>query len=79
VLQPGFGNDTVAGFDPASYGSGGQNRIDVSAYGFDKDSFGTDILVLTIGDDTVIKIGADTLTLLSVNAQTIDRNDFIFS
>lgn len=79
VLQPGFGNDTVVGFDAVSSGSGGQNRIDVSAYGLDQDSFGTDILVLTIGDDTVIRIGTDSLTLLSVNAQTIDRNDFIFS
>lgn len=79
VLQPGFGNDFVEGFDSDSSGQGGQNRIDVSAYGFDNHSIGTDILILAMGDDTVITIGSDTLTLLSVNAQTIDRNDFIFS
>jgi hypothetical protein len=79
VLQPGFGNDTVAGFDAVSSGSGGQNRIDVSAYGLDEGSFGTDILVLAVGDHAVIRVGEDTLTLLAVDARTIDRNDFIFS
>lgn len=79
VLQPGFGNDTVLGFDSDARGSGGQNLIDVSSYGFNEDAFGTDILILALGDHTTITIGSDTLTLLSVNAHTIDRNDFILS
>ncbi|MGQ0674410.1 MAG: peroxidase family protein [Hyphomicrobium sp.] len=79
ILKPGFGNDTVVGFDSSSSASGSQNLIDVSAYGFQADSIGNDIVILSIGNDTLISIGNDSLTLLSVNAQSIDRNDFIFS
>lgn len=79
VLQAGFGNDTVIGFDADSSGSSGHDVIDVSAYLFTADSFGREILILAMGDDTTIQIGTDTLTLLSVNSGKIDRNDFIFS
>lgn len=79
VLQSGFGNDYVAGFDGDSSGQGSQDLIDVSSYGFNSDAIGFDIQILGIGSDTVITIGSDTLTLLNVASDTIDRNDFIFS
>jgi Ca2+-binding RTX toxin-like protein len=79
VLRPGFGNDVVSGFDTNSRGQGGHDRIDVSAYGFSADSFGVDILLIYDGDSTVVKIGADSVKLVLVDAHTMDRQDFIFS
>ncbi len=79
VLRPGFGNDVVVGFDTISQDSGGRDRIDVSAYGFSSDSFGVDILLIYDGDSTLIQIGSDSVKLFFVDANAIDRQDFIFS
>lgn len=79
VLRPGFGNDVVIGFDTSSSGPGGHDRLDVSAYGFNADSLGVDILLIYDGEATTITIGADSVKLLLVDIKTLDRNDFIFS
>jgi Ca2+-binding RTX toxin-like protein len=78
-LRPGFGNDVVIGFDSSSQGSGGQDRIDVSAYGFTSDAFGSGIILLYDGEATVVQIGNDSLRLMLVNLETMDTNDFIFA
>ena len=79
VLREGFGHDMVIDFDANSSGSGGRDRIDVSAYlTFDKDSIGTDILISAIGSSTVVMIGADTLTLVGIDPREIDAGNFIF-
>lgn len=79
ILRPGFGNDVVIGFDTESSGSEGRDRIDVSAYGFNESSLGVDILLIYDGESTLVKIGADSVKLVLVDAHTMDRQDFIFS
>ncbi len=78
-LRPGFGNDVVIGFDSQSSGPGGQDRIDVSAYGFAEDAFGSAILLIYDGEATIVQIGGDSLRLMLTDLETMDRNDFIFS
>jgi RTX calcium-binding nonapeptide repeat (4 copies)/Animal haem peroxidase len=79
VLKPGFGNDVVAGFD-ANDCSDGHDRLDVSAYGsLSADSIGTDIQITAAGPHTIITINEDAITLLDVHANTIGKDDFIFS
>jgi Ca2+-binding RTX toxin-like protein len=77
LIRPGFGNDVVDGFE--THGLEGFDHIDVSAYGFGEASLGADLLILTLGDNTVISIGSDTLTLLHTKADAMDKGDFIFS
>ncbi len=79
VLRPGFGNDTIIGFDAESSGYGRGDQIDVSAYRFTPDALGTDILLVYDGDATVVKIGADSLRLVLVDVSSVGKNDFIFS
>ena len=79
VLRQGFGNDVVIGFDTNSSGQGAHDRIDVSSYGFHEDAFGVDILLIYDGDSTTLRIGADSVKLVLVDVNTMDRHDFIFS
>ncbi len=76
VLQPGFGNDVVEGF--GGHGKDGFDMIDVTAYHFQDFMLGTDILVLSLGDDTVLTIGTDTLTLLNTKSGDVSSSDFIY-
>jgi len=76
VLQPGFGNDVVEGF--GGHGKDGFDLIDVTAYHFQDFMLGTDILVLSLGDDTVLTIGTDTLTLLNTKTGDVSSSDFIY-
>ena len=78
VLRPGFGNDIVVGFDPND--TVGHDRLDVSAYAsLTADSIGTDIRITSCGPHTIITINEDSITLLDVSANTIGKDDFIFS
>jgi len=80
VLKPGFGNDVVSGFDANQCGSQGHDRLDVSAYtSLTPDSIGTEIQIIGTGPHTIITINGDSITLLDVNANTIGKDDFIFS
>lgn len=76
VLKSGFGHDVVSGFGVS--GSDGADLIDVSAYHFTDAALGSDIILLTVGDDTVVQIGADTLTLLHTKTAEVTKSDFIF-
>ena len=79
VLRQGFGNDIVIGFDPNSRGFSGSDRIDVSSYGYTADSLGVDILLIYDGESTTVRIGSDSVKLVLVDINTMDRHDFIFS
>ena len=71
VFAAGFGNDTIAGFDANP--AGGQDLLDVSAYGF-ADAAALNAAVTIVvgqfdglgGNDTRVTIGLDTITLLEV-------------
>ena len=73
VFAPGFGNDTVTGFDANA--TGGQDLLDFTAY----NGLAT-IEIDDVGANTLITIGSDTITLLGVNgvgANVITNQDFI--
>ncbi len=84
VLRAGYGADTVsAGFDADA--AGGQDLIDVSAYGLTAANVGANsgfaIWIEAVGANTLVHIGADTLTLTGVNGvggNAISASDFIF-
>ena len=78
VLQPGFGNDVVVGFD--AHDTDGHDRLDVSAYAsLTADSIGAEIQITASGPHTIITINEDSITLLDVSACAIGKDDFIFS
>ena len=75
VFAAGFGNDVVNSFDANP--TGGQDLLDVTAYHLTETSFADAVSILQSGADTVVHIGADTITLTGVsgfgaNAVTID-------
>jgi Ca2+-binding RTX toxin-like protein len=78
VLMPGFGNDVLEGFRPDSSGSGSRHRIDVSAYNFDENALGRDILLIYTEDGTSVQIGDDSLLLVMVDVAELDKSNFIF-
>ena len=77
LLRPGFGNDAVTGFD--SNATGGQDLIDVTAYGYTADAIGTDIVIAGSATATTITIAGDVLTLAGVNVATVNQQDFLFA
>ena len=69
----------MIGFDSKDC-SPGHDRLDVSAYtSLTSDSIGSQIQIAAVGPHTVITINGDSITLLDVNANTIGKDDFIFS
>jgi Ca2+-binding RTX toxin-like protein len=79
VFAAGFGDDTIRGFD--ANGRRGQDLLDISAYGFDDDGeFAANVSIADMGNYTVVTIGDDTITLLSVTGagnNVITQADFI--
>jgi Ca2+-binding RTX toxin-like protein len=84
MLVGGNGDDTF-GF----YGGDGHDRIydfaagaqsedvmDLSGHS-EANGFG-DIVATQVGDDTLIDLGADSITLLGVSASDLHAEDFIF-
>ncbi|SDY45461.1 peroxidase family protein [Nitrosomonas sp. Nm33] len=74
----GFGNDTIGGgatelFDAIGGTASTQDLIDLRGLGL---TF-TDLTITQVGTDTLITIGADSITLLGVKAAKIDSTDFI--
>lgn len=78
VFAPGFGNDVVNGFDANP--AGGQDLLDISAYGFTAASFAANVTIADLGADTLVTIGDDTILLNGVNgvgANIITIQDFL--
>ncbi|OGA73695.1 MAG: hypothetical protein A2X73_08380 [Burkholderiales bacterium GWE1_65_30] len=73
----GFGQDVINGFDanPAS----GQDLLNISALGITAGNFGANVVISAVGVDTFIDIGADSITLVGVNAATVTQQDFILA
>ena len=78
VFAPGFGNDTIYGFDANP--TGGQDLLDVRELGITADNFVDRVLIQDIGADMRVTIdGTDTITLAGVTgsgANTITQSDF---
>ncbi|OGB28861.1 MAG: hypothetical protein A3I16_03615 [Burkholderiales bacterium RIFCSPLOWO2_02_FULL_66_35] len=77
VFGSGFGQDVITGFDanPAS----GQDLLNISALGITAGNFGANVVISAVGVDTFIDIGADSITLVGVNAATVTQQDFILA
>ncbi len=75
VFSPGFGADTIIGFDHNP--TGGQDLIDISDLGIT--DFATEVQIASVVGGVQITIGADTITLLGggVNTTNITAADFI--
>jgi hypothetical protein len=75
----GCGNDTINNFD--AWAVGGQDFIDVSAFGINAGNFAARVAIIDVGSDTVIRID-DTyfITLKNVTGDgdnSISDADFI--
>jgi Ca2+-binding RTX toxin-like protein len=50
VFAPGFGNDRIQGFDANP--AGGQDFLDVSAFGISATNFAAQVMIVDVGADT---------------------------
>jgi Ca2+-binding RTX toxin-like protein len=79
IFAPGFGNDTIQGFDASA--SGGQDLLIIAGFGIDADNFNADVVITDLGASTLVTIGANTITLLGVDgagANAVTSDDFRF-
>ncbi len=78
VFQPGFGNDTVIGFDFNP--TGGQDLLDISALGISAANFSTQVDITDTGPDILVTMGANSITLTGVaNVGLITTSDFLLA
>lgn len=80
VFAPSNGNDTVIGFDANP--SGGQDVLDISAYGITATDFAARVFVFDTGSDLQVVVDSDVITLLGVSgsgANVLTQDDFILS
>ena len=81
AFGPNFGNDTLIGFDANP--AGGQDLLNIAAFGLTLDTFGSRVAIGDAGNDTVVTInGVDggTITLVGVvNHTTVTAADFQLS
>ena len=81
VFQPGFGNDLVQGFDANP--TGGQDRLDISAFGISRVDFSGRVAIADVGSATLVIIdgAADqTIRLAGIGkATTVTIDDFLLA
>jgi Ca2+-binding RTX toxin-like protein len=80
VFGPGFGNDTIIGFDANA--ANGQDLLDVSALGITAANFAALVTISDLGNDTLVTIDSNSITLVGVSgvgANSITINDFILA
>jgi Ca2+-binding RTX toxin-like protein len=79
VFSSGAGSDTINGFDANP--TGGQDLLDITAYGITSADFATRVTIVDLGANTQVTIdGADVFTLIGVNgsgSNVITQGDFI--
>jgi len=79
VFKPNFGNDRIIDFDANP--AGGQDFLDISAFGITNEDFAARVAIADVGADTLIMIDGDaaqTIRLIGIgNAITITQNDFL--
>ena len=77
IFGNAFGQDRIIGFDADP--TGGQDLLDISALGINAGNFGASVSISAVGADTLIGIGADSITLVGVGIGTISQQDFILA
>jgi serralysin len=81
VYAAGAGNDTINDFD--AWAVGGQDFLDVSAFGIDAGNFAARVAIIDTGADTVVRIdGTYFITLKNVSGDgdnLITSDDFLFA
>ena len=79
MFAAGFGHDTIVGFDARP--AGGQDLIDLRAFGIPPADFEDSVTIKDLGDDTRITvIDGGTILCRGVSgdgANTIDETDFL--
>jgi Ca2+-binding RTX toxin-like protein len=80
VFGDDFGSDRITGFDANP--AGGQDLIDLSAFGFLEADFALHVAITDVGADTLVTIDGEAdqvIRLVGIgNASLIDANDFVF-
>jgi VCBS repeat-containing protein len=76
VFAPGFGNDRIQSFDANP--AGGQDRLDISAFGIRTSDFATRVAITDVGADTLVTVdGIETMRLIGIgNAGTVTIDEF---
>jgi Ca2+-binding RTX toxin-like protein len=80
MFAAGFGTDQIIGFDANAVG--GQDRLDISAFGVTAASFAGNVIITDVGADTLISSAgiADSIRLVGVaDATTVTAADFILA
>jgi Ca2+-binding RTX toxin-like protein len=81
VFGVDFGNDTIeAGFDANP--TGGQDLLNIAQLGITTGNFASSVTIADLGNDTLVTIGANSITLLGVNGvgtNSITQTDFILA
>ncbi len=79
VFLPAFGNDRIDDFDANP--AGGQDYLDISAFGIASADFAASVKIIDIGADTLVVIDGNfdqTIRLVGVgNAATVTQADFL--
>jgi Ca2+-binding RTX toxin-like protein len=81
VFGPGFGNDVVTDFDANGAGTlADQDLLDISGLGITAASFAASVIITDLGNDTLVNIGGQTITLTGVTgvgANSVTVTDFL--
>jgi Animal haem peroxidase/RTX calcium-binding nonapeptide repeat (4 copies) len=81
AFAPGFGNDRIEDFDAEP--AGGQDYLDISAFGVTADDFRGLVTITDVGTDALVTINGDpnqTILLAGIgNVATITQQDFVLS
>lgn len=77
VFETGFGNDTIVTFDANP--AGGQDLLDISATGISAFTFAAGVVIDQSGANTIVTIGADTITLVAVAEANVTQADFLLA
>ncbi|MDI3355062.1 heme peroxidase [Pseudomonas sp. UYIF39] len=80
MFAAGFGTDQIIGFDANPVG--GQDRLDISAFGVTAATFAASVIITDVGADTLISSAgiADSIRLVGVaDATTVTAADFILA
>jgi Ca2+-binding RTX toxin-like protein len=79
VFEPGFGNDRITDFDAKP--AGGQDFLDISAFGITSADFAERVTIADVGADTLVTIDGDpgqTIHLTGIsNVMTVTQADFL--
>jgi Ca2+-binding RTX toxin-like protein len=61
VFAPGFGHDTIAGFNAAPNVAGAQDRLDISGLGIKAENFASSVTIGVVDGNTLVTIGEDSI------------------